>query len=91
MERRKNCKNDLDDLLLWFSENGIISLDEMLNLGKEGSMNKVLQQFHKYDIYQGSDGRWRTHIDDDTKEEKRRLIVKTNQIDLINYLLNHYL
>ncbi len=90
MERRKNCKNELDDLLMWYSENGIISLDDMLNLGKEESMNKILQQFHRYDIYQGSDGRWRTHVDDDEKEEKRRLIVKTSQTDLLNYLLNHY-
>ena len=54
MERRKESKNDLNDLLLWYSENGIISVDDMLNLGKEESMNRVLCEslYTLYNTYQ---------------------------------------
>ncbi len=90
MERRKAYKTDLNDLLLWYSENGIISVDDMLSLGKEESMNRVLKKLHKYDIYQGSDGRWKTYVPDKTQPEKRRRIVKKDKEDLIRYLLEFY-
>ncbi|MBP5310617.1 MAG: site-specific integrase [Lachnospiraceae bacterium] len=92
MERRNNSKkkNKLNDLLIWYSENGIIDLDDLLANGKEASVNKIIKQFHKYDIFQGSDGRWKTYIKDDSYKGGRRLIVKKDRDDLIFALLDHY-
>ncbi len=81
---------DYSALLKWYSENDIIDIDDLCTLGKEESMNKVLSKVHKYDIYQGSDGRWRTHITDDTTISGRRLVVKSNKNDLLRFLLEYY-
>ena len=89
--QRKDLKNEeITTILKWYTDNDIISIDDVLNLGKEESMNRVLQKFHKYDIYQGNDGKWRTNVYDETQPEKRRRIVRKNKQDLIRYLLEYY-
>lgn len=90
MKGNNSYDNDLSELLKWYSDNGTIDFDDLLIHGKEECVNKILKQKHKYDIYQGNDGRWRTHISDDTKVDGRKLIVKTNKNDLIRFLLEHY-
>ena len=88
---RKDINNEeITTILKWYTDNAIISIDDVLNLGKEESMNKILQKFHKYDIYQGSDGKWRTNVYDETQPENRRRIVRKNKQDLIRYLLEYY-
>lgn len=87
--KNKNKKN-WDALFQLYIERSIISLDDLLILGKEECMNKILKQMHKYDIYQGSDGRWRTYIPDDKALEGRKRIVRTRKNDLLRFLLEYY-
>lgn len=57
----------------------------MINAKKEEILSK-----HKYKIFQGSDGRWKTTVPDKTRKSGRRSIAKTNYNDLIDELINFY-
>ena len=89
MKKERSYQND-NDLLRWYSDNDIINIDDLISLGKEECMNKVLNQVHKYKIYQTSKGEWRTYLPDETKPEGRKAIVRKNKNDLIRLLLEFY-
>jgi len=78
-----------EETLAFLEKNGKINLrdveDDMKKARKESILNK-----HPYKIYQGSDGRWRTHLPDDSKKEGRKLIVKTSYDDLVDLICQHY-
>lgn len=50
-------------------------------------MNQITEQKHKNKIYQGSDGKWRTYIQQDGK---RKLIVRVSKKKLEEYLDEYY-
>lgn len=78
-----------EETLAFLEKNGKINLrdveDDMRKARKESILKK-----HPYKIYQGSDGRWRTHLPDDSKKEGRKLIVKTSYDDLVDLICQHY-
>lgn len=45
---------------------------------------------HKYKIFQDKDGRWKTTLPDETKRNKRRLVAKTNEEDLLDIVVKFY-
>ena len=57
----------------------------MINAKKEEILSK-----HKYKIFQGSDGRWKTTVSDETKKSGRRIIAKSDYNDFINELVAFY-
>lgn len=57
----------------------------MINAKKEEILSK-----HKYKIFQGSDGRWKTTVPDETKKSGRRIIAKSDYNDFINELIAFY-
>ena len=57
----------------------------MINAKKEEILSK-----HKYKIFQGSDGRWKTTVPDETKKSGRRIIAKSDYNDFINELVAFY-
>ena len=89
-KRKEPDPADILALLKCYAEHAIIDIDDLCVLGKEECMNKILSKVHKYDIYQGSDGRWRTHVVDESSKTGRRLIVKSKKEDLERALLEHY-
>ena len=88
--RKELTPDEITTLLKCYADNDIIKIDDLLVLGKEESMNRVIAKVHKYDIYQGNDGRWRTYIADENGYKGRRLIVKTTKQALNSFLLDHY-
>lgn len=70
-------------------ESNTIDLDNvqyaMINAKKEEILSK-----HKYKIFQGSDGRWKTTVPDKTKKSGRRIIAKSDYNDFINELIAFY-
>ena len=70
-----------DDILDYLSSQGIIDLNGVETEMSIAKAKRILDD-HPYAIYQGNDGRWRTHIPDPEKPEGRRLLVKTSKEDL---------
>lgn len=52
--------------------------------------NEKYLQIHKYEIWQGNDGRWRTHLPDATSKSERRLIAKSTREKLEKEIIHFY-
>ena len=78
------------EILSYLAQNGTIDLRDVENDMRKSRKEKILEK-HPYTIYQGKDGRWRSHLPDDSKKEGRRLIVKSNRDDLIDMICEHYI
>lgn len=83
--------NQIDEksVLQYLIQSGKIDLHNIQKDMEEEKRREILQQ-HKYSIYQGSDGRWRTTIPDETKKQGRRLIVKHDKKSLDDFLIAYY-
>ena len=77
------------EILSFLTENGTIDLRDVEEKMKKARKESILKE-HPYKIYQGKDGRWRTHLPDESKKEGRRLIVKTSLDDLETMICDHY-
>ena len=60
-----------------------------INLDDVEKTMKILQQ-HNYNVWEASDGRWKTYVDDDTKDSGRRLIARKDKSDMFKYLKKYY-
>lgn len=78
-----------DEILSYISQNGTIDLRDVEEDMRKSRKEKILEK-HPYSIYQGSDGRWRSHLPDERKKEGRKLIVKSNRDDLIDLICEYY-
>ena len=78
-----------DEILSYISQNGTIDLRDVEEDMRKSRKEKILEK-HPYSIYQGSDGRWRSHLPDESKKEGRRLIVKSSRDDLVDMICEHY-
>ena len=50
----------------------------------------IVLKHHNHKIYQGSDGRWYTNLDDNTRKEKRKRIARKSYNDMIGFLYEIY-
>ena len=89
-------KNNLDfskinteQMFSFLVENGIIDIGDTLNAMTEKHKENLLKK-HPFDIWQGKDSRYRTYIEDESKPSGRRMIVKTHEQDLLDYLAEFY-
>ena len=78
-----------EELLSYCIKSGIVNMDDVQDQMKKKFKETILKH-HKHKIWQGKDGRYRTHIDDSTAKSGRRLIVKTHEEDLLIYLAGFY-
>lgn len=79
----------LEKTLLFALENGMINIDDVQNQMNKKRKEELLKQ-HPYDIWQGKDSRYRTYVTDKTRRSGRRMIVKTHQETLLDYLTEYY-
>lgn len=78
-----------EELLNYCIRQNILNLDDVQNhMTKD--LQKIVLEHHRHKIWQGTDGRYRTHVDDSTRKSGRRLIVKTKENDLLAYLTEFY-
>lgn len=69
---------------------GMITAGDIRSLSMEELMNKLIGEYHKYKITKTSDNKWTTYVEDRSREHGRRLIKKTKEIDLYNFLIEFY-
>lgn len=81
--------NSAMELLKMMTEQGMIKADDA---AKAILMNKrkVVEKYHKYAVYQDARGRYCTTIRDESCKNKRRMIAKSSEADLICALYDHY-
>ena len=78
-----------EELLSYCLKSGIVNVDDVkVQMMKE--FKETILKHHKHKIWQGTDGRYRTHVDDSTAKSGRRLVVKTKEEDLLEYLVDFY-
>ena len=72
---------DEKELLQFVLKNDILNLDDV---------KEAMRKKHPYSIWQGKDGRWRTHIPDITQKSGRKLVVKSTEEKIYEALDAHY-
>lgn len=82
------CK-DSNELLSFYSEKCKISIEDAKNEIEKMANKKYLEQ-HSFEIWQGTDTRWRTYLPDNTKKSKRRLIAKSTREKIETEIINYY-
>jgi len=75
MDKNFNTRN-MEDVLKYLSASSNMSVEDLLNEIEVMKNNEIIQK-HPHSIWQGSNGRWYTHIYDETKSEGRRKIAKS--------------
>lgn len=71
-------------------DQGIISLDDVQVRMKERVRIRILSN-HPHSIWQSKDGRWRSYLPDETKKNKRRMIVKATEEALGDCIVDYYM
>ncbi len=71
-------------------ENGILSVDDVMNSTKEDIMKTILDSVHPYAIKKLSDGRYFTYVTDVRKAEGRRQIKRKSRAELFKFLISFY-
>lgn len=84
-----NIEESANILLNYAISQGIINLDDVRNSMKEKEKQRLLSK-HKYKIFQGKDGRWRTTLPDEGKKDGRKLIVKKSYESLVKVIIEYY-
>lgn len=82
-------KATAEQMFSFLVENGIINVGDTLNAMTKKHEENLLKK-HPFDIWQGTDSRYRTYVEDESKPSGRRMIVKTYERDLLNYLVAFY-
>ena len=80
---------DPGEILQYLVDRGKIDLGSAEEEMKKSKLTEILDD-HPYKIYQGKDGKWYTHIPDDSKPEKRRKVVRTTLAAIHEVLYDHY-
>ena len=91
-----NAAVDSNSVLISLYESGKISTGDLPAEIYEGMMKtkkeKYVQAVHRFKITQGTgkDPRWRTHIEDPTRKNNRKVVAKPTYEELISFLYDHY-
>ena len=76
-------------LLQYLVDSGKIDLGSAEEEMRKSKITETIE-LHPYKIYQGKDGKWYTHIPDDSKPEKRRKIVRKTLAEIHEVVYDHY-
>ena len=82
--------SDMTPFIMSYLNCGILTMNDIRESDEDNLMNNILAKVHKYEISQNKDGRWTTHVPDETKPEGRRKIKKKSKSELIRYLVAFY-
>ena len=85
MNNLENQNDILQHLLLRCN----MSVEDVQSEIKNMRNQKYLEN-HMYEIWQGADGRWRTHLPDPTAKSERRLIAKSTRESLDKEIIRYY-
>lgn len=76
-------------MLKYILNNGIINLDDVRDIMDREKRKEILEN-HPYEIWESSDGRVRTYVRDDTKQNKRRQIAKSSRKKIEDCIVLEY-
>lgn len=82
-------EQDKEILLNFAVKNGIINIDNVLEYADDMKKKEIITQ-HPYDIWEASDGRWKTYIKDTTKKNKRKLIARSSKEKIYDVIIKEY-
>lgn len=82
-------KDDLYSMLKYLQENDIVDISHMRNVIEMKKREELLKQHHGK-ITQGSDGKWRTYVKDETKKNGLRMIKKSSKTKLEDEIVSYY-
>ena len=74
------------DLMQKLFESDMISIDDVQRLATDMHFENYIKENHPYDIWQGTDGRWKTYVHDETRPNNRRLVVRKTKKKLLEFL-----
>lgn len=77
------------DLLQYAISQGIIDLEDVRNNMIQKEQENILKK-HPYEIWETSDGRWRTYLPDESKLHKRRAIARKSEKKLRDDIIKFY-
>ena len=98
MDRNKNIANSVNNIEKVISEEPILHfLLNKCNMTLEDAEseiedmnNKRYLENHKFNIWQGTDGRWRTYLPDHEQKSKRKMIAKGTREKLETVIISYY-
>ena len=82
-------KKNSFDIYSYAMESGILNMDDVEEAVNKRRKAELLEK-HPYSIWQGKDGRWRTHIADETMDSGRKLVVKSTKEALHASIFAYY-
>lgn len=83
-------KKQLEDLFT-ASQHGMIDLDDVLEKVNIMNNKKILAQHKQFcEIWQATDGRWKTKLPDKSKKDGKKLIAKTSREKLETSIIDWY-
>lgn len=85
----KQRKKNIQTILSILSSDDIMSSDDVLDIINMKEKDKILSQ-HPYDIWQATDGRFKTYLPDETKKNNRRLVARSNLDNLKQLIVDDY-
>lgn len=78
-----------NELLKYAVENGMIDISYVQEQIEMNKRNELLKK-HPYKIWEGKDGKWYTYLPDESKNDGRRLIKRTDVTILENIIINYW-
>lgn len=79
-----------NEMLTFLSESDIINMGDVQELMAKKRYDDYLKKVHSYTIWQASDGRWKSYIPDASASKGRKLIAKSSETALKEYLCSFY-
>ncbi|MFA9379057.1 MAG: hypothetical protein ACERKZ_20275 [Lachnotalea sp.] len=90
MQENKLSKEQIQALSI-ANQYGIINLDDMFETVTKMNESKILEEHKNFcEIWQATDGRWKTKLPDKTKKDGKRLIAKTSKAALEEMIIEWY-
>lgn len=89
IEAEKPISNNMPIILSAFPNSDIICIDDVLDIINMKEKEKILFQ-HPYEIWQATDGRWKTYLPDNSKKNNRRLVAKSKLDHLHQLIVTDY-
>ena len=86
---RRQSLYEPDQLLDYLHKNGIVDLGDVENQMRRKEKEEKIKAVHPYAITKNGN-RWQTYVKDESKQDNRKQIKKTNRDDLLDYLINVY-
>lgn len=78
------------ELLSYVINSANIDLGSVRNEMTRKKKEQIVNKHHPYKIFEGTDGRWKTTIEDKSRKDGRRLVARKNREDLIDFLYEIY-